>query len=542
MHKKRLIAVLMAILFMLAGVDTRIGFLTLGGKSEKTEASHGSYSLKINTGRGTIYDSNLSPIVNGSIKYVAAVMPQTDAAEQLRKLAPHVKDMSALQTGFAKRKPFTIEVDSPNIQAEGINIFMTKVRYGQKTSAAHIIGYTNSDGGVAGIEKAYDSVLKKYSGSVTLTYAVDAKGRGLAGVEEKTEMTGNTDGGVVLTIDSNIQKAAQTAADKYLKTGCVIVMDIKTGDILASVSKPDYSPLDVSKALKAEDSPLINRAFTAYNLGSAFKISVACAALESNIDKAEAYNCSGAVNVSGRDFHCEKLSGHGKEDMALGFANSCNTYFITLGLKTGGEKLLDMAKCLGFGRETVLAPGIVSDAGTIPTQKQLSVPAAVANFSIGQGVLMATPLQVACMVSTVANGGKLPTARLVKGIYDGKTMVEQYPSQRPRQVISPEVASTVSGFMIKTVNEGTGMPAKPTYGGAGGKTATAETGWVKNGKAINQAWFAGFYPAQSPRYAIVAMFENGKAGGADAGPVFKYIADSLAPSCGFTKKADSLSQ
>ena len=154
---------------------------------------------------------------------------------------------------------------------------------------------------------------------------------------------------------------------------------------------------------------------------------------------------------------------------------------------------------------------------------------------MGEGSLMVTPVQVACMVSAVANGGMLPTARLVKGIYDGSKMVTEYPGAVPGRVISAQIAQQVSSFMIKTVDEGTGMPAKPTYGGAGGKTATAETGWIQNGKTINQAWFAGFYPAASPKYAIVAMCENGKAGGADAGPVFKYIADSLSQSCGYPK-------
>ncbi|HEX2937617.1 MAG TPA: penicillin-binding transpeptidase domain-containing protein [Ruminiclostridium sp.] len=192
-----------------------------------------------------------------------------------------------------------------------------------------------------------------------------------------------------------------------------------------------------------------------------------------------------------------------------------------------------MAKRLGFGRQTVFAPGLSADAGTLPTSTELKAPAAVANFSMGEGNLMVTPVQVACMVSMVANGGMLPTARLVKGIYDGDKMVTDYPGAVAGRVISADIAQQIKAFMIKTVNEGTGLPAKPVYGGAGGKTATAETGWLKDGKTINQAWFAGFYPADSPKYAIVAMCENGKAGGADAGPVFKYIADGLAPTCGY---------
>lgn len=534
MYKRRMKIFFLVMLILFIGIDTRLGWLATRGSSVQTADTHGSYSLKIESNRGTIYDRNLEPMVNNNLKYVAAVSPQVNPAEQLRALSPHVSDISVLEEGLNKRLPFTVTVDTPNIDAPGVSVFTKHERYSENQLAPHIIGYVDSSGsGVAGIEKAYDDVLKEYSGSITRTYAVDAKRRALAGVEAKTTATGNSKGGVVLTLDSDIQKAAQTAADKYLKSGCVIVMNVKNGDILASVSEPEYSPLNVSAALKGTDSPLLNRVFSSYNLGSAFKIAVAATALESGIDPSFSCDCTGVIDVSGRAFHCEKTAGHGKEDMALAFANSCNPYFITIGLKTGGDKILEMAQRLGFGKKTVFAPGLSSEAGTLPTSEQLTSPAAVANLSMGQGELMVTPVQVACMVSAVANGGYLPTARLVKGIYDGQKLVTEYPNAVPDRVLSERIADKVSGFMIKTVNEGTGVPAKPKYGGAGGKTATAETGWLKDGKTINQAWFAGFYPAENPKYAIVVMCEDGRAGGTDAGPVFKYIADSLAPSCGY---------
>lgn len=534
MYKKRIKIFFLVMLLLFIGIDARLGWLSLKENSVQTADTHGRYSLKIESSRGTIYDCNLNPIVNNDVKYVAAVSPQANPAEQLRALSSHVSDISVLEAGLKKRLPFTIMVDTPNIDATGVSVFTTHARYAQNAIAPHITGYIDSSGnGVTGIEKAYDDVLKKYSSTITETFVVDAKRRALAGVDAKTTSTGNSNGGVVLTLDSQIQRAAQTAAYKYLKSGCVIVMNVKNGDILASVSEPEYSPLNVSAALKSSDSPLLNRVFSSYNLGSAFKIAVAATALESGIDESFSCTCSGVINVSGRDFHCEKTTGHGSENMSAAFANSCNPYFITIGLKTGGEKILEMAQRLGFGKQTVFAPGLSSDAGTLPTKQQLTSPASVANLSMGQGELMVTPVQVACMVSAVANGGYLPTARLVKGIYDGEKMVTEYPNAVPDRVLSEEIAKVVSNFMVKTVNEGTGMPAKPVYGGAGGKTATAETGWLKDGKAINQAWFAGFYPSDSPKYAVVVMCENGKAGGTDAGPVFKYIADSLAPSCGY---------
>lgn len=536
MKGKRVVAMFFVMLFLFFAVDVRIYYLSNSGGSIQAASSHGNYTIKINGGRGTIYDRNMLPLTNQSDKYIAVVVPDSNAMDQYQKLSSHVTDKNSLETSLKKGMPFTVTVDSPDLNIDGVNVIKVQNRYNLDAVAPHIIGYLSGNGnGVSGVEKAYNDVLQKYSRTTAETFAVDAKHRALAGISPQIKTSGDDKGGVVLTLDKKIQLYAQTAADKYLKTGSVIVMDAKTGDILAAVSEPGFSPLNVASALKQDNSPMINRAFASYNSGSVFKIAVASAALESGISGDYLYTCTSSINVSGRNFRCENLISHGTENMALGFANSCNTYFINLGLKCGGAKILDMANRFGFGKPTVFAPGISSDSGTLPSGKTLINPDAVANFSIGQGDLMVTPVQIACMVSAIANGGMLPTARLVKGIYAPGGMQTDYPGAVPDRVVSQQIADTVKGFMIKTVNQGTGMPAKPAYGGAGGKTSTAETGWVENGRAINQAWFAGFYPADSPKYVIVAMCENGKAGGADAGPVFKYIADSLAPSCGYPK-------
>ncbi|MDR3643508.1 MAG: penicillin-binding transpeptidase domain-containing protein, partial [Clostridia bacterium] len=400
--------------------------------------------------------------------------------------------------------------------------------------APHVIGYVNSDGdGVSGIEKAYDSLLKEAGGTITASFAVDALGRTLQGLSAEVNEEKGSGSGVVLTLDKDIQAFTQQAALKYLKSGAAVVMDVKTGDILALSSVPEFSQNDVAAAISAANSPLIDRAFSAYDLGSVFKISLCAEAIESNIPTSMTVDCTGKIDVSGRIFRCEKLSGHGVEDMEQGLSNSCNIYFITLGRLLGGDKILDMAKRLGFGSTLELAPGLKPSAGVLPTAQQMKIPAALANFSLGQGNFMATPIQVARMISAVANDGLLPQARLVKGIVgaDGK-MTAIYAGTEPQSVFSSAISGELQQFLINTVDVGTGMPAKPDIGGAGGKTGTAQTGWVKNGKAIDEAWFAGFYPAQNPRYAIIVVSEAGKAGGTSAGPVFKQIADHLAPYCG----------
>jgi penicillin-binding protein 2 len=221
-------------------------------------------------------------------------------------------------------------------------------------------------------------------------------------------------------------------------------------------------------------------------------------------------------------------------NMEQALSVSSNVFFITLGKLLGGDKILAMAKKLGFGVSQSIAPGLTPSAGILPTADSLKIPAALANFSIGQGDFMATPVQVARMLSAVVNDGKLPTPRLVKGIVDGnKHYISQNNTVTPQQVFSSNTAKEIQQFLIQTVDVGTGMPAKPEIGGAGGKTSTAQTGWLKDGKIINEAWFAGFYPANNPKYVIVVIAEDGVSGGESAGPVFKDIADNLAQYCGF---------
>lgn len=538
MLRKRIVLLFCIFLTLFSAVAIRLFLLSRSsGDYAQAAERHGSYSVKITKTRGTIYDANLKPIVNAAEEYYAAVAPLKNAASQLEALIPHVTDEQAVLSQMEKGKPFITKVNSADISVQGIDVVKIKIRYQNNAIAPHIVGYLNSDGdGISGIEKAYNSVLSQNGGTVTAGFAVDALGRMLEGVPCKISADGtrNVAGGVVLTLDKNIQTFSQTAAEKYLKSGAVVVMDAKNGDILASVSVPEFTQTNLAAGVASKDSAMLNRVFSAYNVGSTFKIAVTAAALESGISPSMTVNCTGKIDVSGRSFKCHKVTGHGVLDMCGGLSNSCNPYYITLGRMIGSNKIIEIAQRFGFGKTQELAPGIKPSAGMLPTEGKLESPAALANFSIGQGDLMATPVQIARMMCVAANGGYLPTPRLVKGIVNDKLkFVTENPSAQPKKILGSDIASEINEFLIKTVDVGTGTPAKPAYGGAGGKTATAETGWLKNGKIINQAWFAGFYPAVSPRYVIVVLAEAGAAGGASAGPVFKEIADNLAPYCGY---------
>lgn len=537
MGKKRYVTIYIILLLVMCGILIRLYYLSnINNNITQAAETHGTFSIKLATQRGTIYDTKMQPLTNESNFYIAAVAPAKNVAPQLAALIPHVNDEQSVLAIMQQGNPFAVKVDSPNIKCDGITIADIKQRYSDTPFASHIIGYTDSAGnGVSGIEKAYNDVLKKGGGDLTAVFKVDAMGRTLQGVPCKiTNTTGNINNGVVLTLDKNIQKYTQQAASKYLKSGAAIVMDPYTGDILSAVSMPDFSPNSLSQSIDAANSPMLNRVFSAYDLGSTFKICLTAEALETGISPSMTVNCTGQINVSGKIFKCEKETGHGVLDMAGALSESCNIYYITLGQMLGGDKILSMAKLLGFGQSQSFAPGLVASAGVLPTASSLKIPAALANFSMGQGDFMATPVQVARMMSAIVNNGKLPVPRLVKGVVDeNKHYVSQNNTVTPKQVFSSGTAEQIQQFLIQTVDVGTGTPAKPAVGGAGGKTSTAQSGWLKDGKIINEAWFAGFYPAKNPKYVIVVIAEDGTSGGASAGPVFKDIADNLAQYCGF---------
>lgn len=285
MKAKRVVALFFILILMFSLLALRITQLSNpSGELSMAAAEHGGYDITIDQTRGTIYDSSLKPLVNDAPEYYAVVSPSKDTPKQLASLAPYVSDLKTLEQKLSSRLPFVIKVSSSEAGGPDVSIITGVKRY-DDNMAPQLIGYLDGDGnGAAGIEKACDSQLKAYSQTLTAAFPVDASGHELQGLSPKISTTGSGDaGGVVLTLDRDIQQAAQRAADKYFKAGAVVVMDPKTGDILACVSSPDFSPNDLADALKQTDSPMLNRAFSAYNLGSVFKIVMVAAALEQGI-------------------------------------------------------------------------------------------------------------------------------------------------------------------------------------------------------------------------------------------------------------------
>lgn len=527
--KKRSLKLYAVLILTLAALMTRL-YSVMGDEGMSVLASGRRYSVRLTGMRGDILDRNGASLLDGESDHYAVCVPPLKGGEYAIERLAEAAGVSyeRVAKNAEGGMPFALKVNDASLRLENVAVLEVPRRFPSDGVAAHIVGYVDGEGrGVSGVERAFDGALT-CDGSVNASVTVSARGRELTGAA----VSRGGDGGrsaVSLTIDKNLSLMARAAfySVEGNERGAVVVMDVANGDLLACESFPAYDPNDVAASLGDADAPLLNRAFAAFNIGSAFKIVTAAAVIENGLADMT-YTCRGYIHIGGRDVSCHNEDGHGREDLAAAFANSCNPYFISAALKLDADALRDTARRLGIGRAYRLADGIVTDGGNLTEKSALAVSAAKANFSIGQGDLMVTPVQAAVMVSAVANGGMRVTPRLVTAISDemGDVTEAFYPAA-PERALSEEVAAQLRELMVNAVESGTGSAAKPKNGGAGGKTATAQTGSFIDGERVNNAWFVGFWPAEDPQYAIVVLCENGSSGSRSAAPVFRMICDYL---------------
>lgn len=494
-------------------------------------SSQSVYNLTVCTTRGRIYDCKLRSLAGGRLQYRAVIAPSRDTTVNLTGILSPEK-INEIQDKLTGTYPFVCNVDDAAADGRGAIVYPAQKRYAANCVAVHTVGYLGSDGhGASGIERAYDQYLHSASGELSVRFAVDATGAGLKGIEpEVTDTTENSLAGVVLTIDADIQRIAENAAEKYMEKGAIIVMESDTGKIRASVSVPDFEQYDIASALEEEDSPLVNRAISSYDLGSVFKLVVAAAALECGVEADNVYCCTGCVQIGENEFHCANRNGHGELNMEQAFAKSCNTYFIELARTIGGQSILSYARRLGFGRSIALADGYLTAAGCLPDEESLRLPAALANFSFGQGELMATPTHVAVMTAAVTNGGLYIQPTVVEGLVDSDVkyiLVKE--KDGGARIMSHKTAALIMSFMSAAAEYGTASAGASDYVTCAAKTGTAETGMYEDGRRVMQAWYTGYFPADDPQYVVTVLVEDGESGGSSAGPVFRFIADSLFP-------------
>jgi len=471
--------------------------------------------------RGGIYSRNNFLLLDTMRKKVAYISPGWLNEDEKNKL---------IKNGIIEEKdlkePYIKITEASKIKtieefekvSPGILIYNEIERYGENALATHLVGLD----GKSGIEKAYDKILGQSKKNEEIFF--DGIGQPIKGTIKESN---KTSWGVYLTIDENIQKKAEEILDKEANKGAVVVLDAKTGEILAMASRPNFKQKFVENYLNDPDSPLLNRALMPYIPGSIFKLVVLSAALEENItDLDEVFDCPGYIKVGGNIFKCVsyKNGGHGKITLKDALAYSCNVVFIELGLRLGNEKIIEYAKKFGLG-EKVLEDIPEEKAGFIPDPKNLYYQD-LGNISIGQGKIQITPIQAAKMMLTIVNGGQEIKPHVVKKIInkDGQIIFDDsnvnYVGKR---VISQETANKIKEALKAACLYGSAVKANlPDEKKSAGKTGTAELG-----DGTNHAWFVGYYPYDDPKYIVSIFLEKGGSGPSNAAPLFAKIIQEI---------------
>ena len=519
--KRALISFFTMMLLFLSCI-LRVAVTAAAGFNEE-QLQRNCYKLNIGNLRGTIYDCNMVPITNNNQKIIAAVSPTQRAITGISSLLEG-DELENVLSILKKGEPAVCEIPK-DIKCDGIVTTKIYENSGSFTPAIHLIGYTDSENkGVSGIEAAYDDLL--YSKKrVTVYFESDGKGRILEGAEAVIENDTNvTASGVVTTLDINIQNIAEKAAEN-IECGAVIVAEANTGKIRAMVSRPFFDCENINSYLNREDSPLLNRAICAYNVGSVFKPCVAAVGIENGISNFE-YTCTGSYEILDRLFKCHERNGHGFINLSSALAFSCNTFFYNFAQKITGEKIYNMASSLSFGQSIKLCDGIYTAKGSLQSKESLNNPAMLANFAIGQGKLTLSPVSMLTLYCAIASDGTYYLPSVVEStVNNGKTTLYDYGEKT--RVMNSETAKKLREHLTKVITEGTGTDACPTTVTAAGKTATAQTGKYENGAEISQGWFCGFFPAEEPKYVVIVFSENTKKQIKTSNKIFAEIADNI---------------
>lgn len=573
--KKRMYFILTActILFVALTIKTGVLQIAKGEELQKQAIEQQTRDRVINSKRGAILDRNGTELaVSASVETVTVSPAEIKANSKsvaIETVAVGLSEVLDLDYKFVYdriTKNSSYEIIKRKIEKEeadrvrkfiadnkviGIKLDSdTKRVYKFGSLASHVIGFTGLDNqGLEGIEMVFDKYLKGSPGRIIS--AKDAAGTEMPFKYEK--LVDPQDGlNVVLTIDEPIQrfveKHLETALieNKLLNGAAAIVLDPKTGEILAMSTKPDYDlnePFYLqSEAIRKEIELLTGEQKSAkneealrrmwrnkavvdsYEPGSTFKIFTTAMALEENVVKLDdTFHCSGSKKVASHNIRCWKSGGHGTQTFVEGVQNSCNPVFIEVGERIGAENFRKYFSGLGFTQKTgIELPG---EAFGIFHDKAYFNEVELATSSFGQSFQI-TPLQMIAGVGAVANDGKLMRPHLVKQLTDSNNnIVTEFESEFVRQTISKETSETLRSILETVVSKGTGSGAYIKGFRVAGKTGTSEKLPRGNGKYI--ASFAGFAPADNPQVVCLVLLDEPSAGlyygGQIATPVVRNI-------------------
>ena len=398
----------------------------------------------------------------------------------------------------------------------------------QELESLEEYGYRMKDlVGRGGLEKYYDRYLKGVDGGTQIE--VDNRGRQTRVLGLKEPSSGKD---LYLTIDIGIQLACEKLLGN--NKGAVVVIDPNTGEVLALASHPSFDPNIFVKPNTSTERmrllndkvgrPMTNRALSGlYPPGSVFKVVVASAALETKkITLYTRFFCPGSYRLGRAKFDCWKDGGHGSQNIILGIMNSCDVFFYNTGRTIGVDSIEAFAKLFGFGKITGIdLPDEVK--GLVPGRtwkmaykKDRWYEGETINYSIGQGYLLVTPIQIVDMMAVMANKGSLVKPYIAKKI--GSTPVST--SKQKNIGLSEETIRIVRKGLFEVVNNeaGTGKHAK-----AEGVIVAGKTGTAQNPQGRTHAWFSGFAPYDNPKICLVVFLEHGGHGGLGAAEIAQGI-------------------
>ena len=528
MSGKRVLALYGGLLLGFAVVVCRLFLLCSNSLYAARAAAQSVVTLSLPARRGNFYDCEGRLLTGLQTRWNALCLPGTDS---YARLYPYT-DAAGQAMLYQKRNalaPFLVEVNA-DVSPLGVHCYPFARRYAEAPLCAHLLGYCDGEGhGVVGLEAAFDALLTGTGRGDTIQCSVTAQGKLRAGAELQLLREDSGARGVRLTISREIQRAVEATTAQTMTSGCIVVLDTAGAKVRACVSLPGFDPENVSASLDAENSPLLNRAFQSYAVGSVFKPVLAAAALESG-QSGLVYNCPGCLTVDGQVFRCAGGIPHGEVNLAAALEKSCNGYFIRLGQELGAERVRAMAERLGFGKALELTETYRTSAGKLPDAEHLTSSGQYANFCFGQGELLATPLQIAGMMNAIASDGNFRMPQILDCILDETTGEEQTPLAHRKAVraFSQQTAARLRELLAGVVTEGTGHEATPETGTSGGKTGTAQTGQFAEGTELKNYWFAGFYPAEAPRWTIVVLQDSQTDPVLSSAAVFARVCDALA--------------
>lgn len=545
----RLKVIRLIIIFLFSAISLNLVYhqIIKGYEYRTTSHNNSIRVVSLDGQRGKIYDRNGTVIAGNRVSFDVMVIPQDlrNKDELFSYLGQKLNvDKEKLLKSY-KRKyiaPFSpvmimrdvdretaIVLEENRFRFPGLLIKDGLERhyvYGETN--AHLLGYVGkinrsritrlkdygynlqSIVGYSGIEEYYDNYLRGEDGGMQL----EVNNRG-----EQTRVLGIKDStageDVTLTVDQRIQQMAVESLDG--KKGAIVMLDWQTGEVLGMVSSPSYDPNffvsgkpEISAYFSDSNAPLLNRAIGGqYPPGSTFKIPVAISALENKkITPNTSFTCPGFYQLGRRQFRCSHI--HGLQDFHQAIAHSCNVYFYNVGLIVGPEIMMHFARLLGLGEKTGVdlpseASGNIPGHSTRAEAKDVRwYKGNILNASIGQGSILATPMQMARMISVIAKDGENITPYVLKSI--GPFEVERN-VPKSRMEISEKTLSVLKPALKDAVEDPEGTARVLRIDGLEilGKTGTAQS----SGNQPTHAWFVGFCPSAKTKIAFCVFLEFG---------------------------------